>query len=510
MTYTPLTKPRLHQAKALTLVKNRPKAPSSQDVFAWLMEYGTGKSKVICDEFGEREKAKDIQDLLVVAGAGSYLNWCQDKSEEQPSEFHRHLSEDLQDRMITAAWVSGQDSRAYKDSLERLLKTDRPRALVVNIEALSTSIKARELCRAFLQNRRGRRAMMAGDESTLFKSPTAERTEQVIQLGGDAVVRRLLTGLVAPNSPMDLYSQFMFLDWRILGHQSYYSFQARYAVLKKIQVDIPGKRNKDGTQKKRSVNIEVAYRNVEELQEKIAPYSYRVLKDDCLDLPPKIYVPIINVELTKEQKKHYQELHDYATTELASQDYVTATMVLTRNLRLQQMLCGYVIDENGVEHAIPSNRGKMLMEVLGEHSGKAIIWCPFHPPLQRIVQALQKEYGPKSVAQFHGKNKESRGEEERRWLGDPECRWMVSTQQAGGKGNTWVVASLVVYFANTENLEDRLNSEDRAHRDGLKHSVAYVDFNAIGTNEHKTVQSLRSKINIASVISGDKYKEWII
>ena len=351
--------------------------------------------------------------------------------------------------------------------------------------------------------------MMVVDESTSIKGDSL-RTEQVTRLGGEADVRRIMTGLVSPNSPMDLYRQFYFLDWRILGHASFYSFQARYAVLRKIHVSIPGRTNPDGSQKTRAVNVEVAYRNTEELQEKIAPYSYRVLKDDVLDLPPKIYAPIRDVRLTDEQRRLYKELRETATTQLASGDFVTATMVLTRNLRLQQLLCGFIVDDDGTERAVPSHRGAELLEVLSEHSGKAIIWVPFHPPLRRIVEMLKKEYGPKSVAEFHGKNKDTRGEDERRWLGDPECRWMVSTQQAGGKGNTWLPGTLEVYFANTDNLEDRLNSEDRPHRDGQTRPVTIVDLAALGTNEIKIIESLREKINIASVISGDNYKQWII
>lgn len=503
MTYQPLTQPRAHQVTALERIRNRPQRPSPADVFALLMEYGAGKSKVVCDEFGEREHAGDLQDLLVLAGAGSYLNWVEDKSERQPSEFHRHLSADLNSRLVAAPWISGAGA-GHKRRLEALLKTDRPRALVMNIEALSSTQAARDLALQFLKSGRGRRAMMVVDESTSIKGHDSKRTKTVVSLGAEAAARRILTGLITPNSPMDLYSQFEFLDWRILGQRSYYSFRSRYAVLRDIQVQVPG------TDRTRSVKIEVAYRNTDELQEKIAPYSYRVLKDDCLDLPPKIYAPVRDVKLTDEQRRVYNELRDFATAELSAEAHVTATMAMTRMLRLQQVLCGYVVDENGVEHDIPSNRGAELLEVLGEHSGKAIIWCPFHRPLQKIVKLLEKEYGPGSVAQFHGLNKSTRGEEERRWLGDPACRWMVSTQAAGGRGNTWLPGTLVVYFANNFDLELRLNSEDRPHRDGQTSHVTYVDMVARGTVEEKVVQNLRGKIDIATAISGDGYKSWIV
>jgi hypothetical protein len=516
MTYLPRTTPREHQETALHRVFNKPRSPSSEDVYAWIMEYGTGKSKVITDEFGIREDAKDLQDLLIFAGAGSYLNWIEDKNESQPSEFHRHMSDDLNDRLRAEAWVSGAGVR-HTRRLEALLDTvddPRPRALLMNVEALSASKKARDLAMAFLTpSGKKRRAMMVVDESTSIKSNDSERTQAIIRLAGETRgvgARRILTGLVSPNSPMDLYPQFEFLDWKILGLNSYYAFRARYAVLKKIDVVIPGKFNPDGSPKTRGVNIEVAYRNVEELQEKIAPYSYRVLSKDCQDLPPLVYAPFIEVELTKEQREVYDDLREFATAQLSAEAHVTATMVITRNMRLQQVLCGFTVDEDGNEHDIPSNRGAALLRVLEEHAGKAIVWFPFHRPLARTAAALEKIYGPGSVAQFHGKNKATRGEDERRFLKDPKCRFMLSTPAAGGRGNTWTVATLTWYFANDYNLELRMNSEKRFHREGQKHTCVIGDFITRGTNEMKPVQALRDKLDMSSAIMGDGYKEWLI
>ena len=87
---------------------------------------------------------------------------------------------------------------------------------------------------------------------------------------------------------------------------------------------------------------------------------------------------------------------------------------------------------------------------------------------------------------------------------------MVSTQKAGGIGNTWVNASLVVYFANNHDLELRAQSEDRSHRDGLKHSVTYVDLVAEGTVDDKILETLRKKIDMSTLINGENYKEWLI
>ncbi len=169
-----------------------------------------------------------------------------------------------------------------------------------------------------------------------------------------------------------------------------------------------------------------------------------------------------------------------------------------------------VDDEERVLHEVPERRTDALVELLNEHAGKAIVWCPWHPALNRIVARLSKEFGPKSVAQFHGRNVRDRDAEERRFLSDPECLYMVATPGAGGKGNTWVVADLVVYYANNYDLEQRDQSEDRAHRVGQTRRVTYVDLIAQGTIENKVVQNLRKKIDLATAINGEQRREWLI
>lgn len=490
---------RKHQSDYVDLTRGK-------KVFAVLAEMGVGKSAMIIAEWGERESAGTMDDLLIIAPAGSYRNWDQDKSDEQPSQFKVHMPADLFERSMIVAWISGA-SKTHQKRLDNLLaKRNGPRVLVMNIEALSSTIKARQYCEAFLTVE-GRRTMVVVDESTTIRNDS-QRTREVLKLKEHANVRRILTGLVTPKSPLDLFHQFEFLDLRILGHRSIYSFRERYTVMKTIMA--PGtKVGPDGKTKPRKVKVVVAFKNQEELHAKIAPYSYRVLKEDCLDLPPKIYQRR-EVELTDDQKRIYNDLILFSTAQLSATAHVTPTMVMTRLLRLHQVVCGHSVDDVGIEHDIKSNRIDSLMELLDEHSGKVIIWSNYRKEIAKIAQRLEEEYGEGSVAQFHGGNKTSRGEEERQFLGNPNCRFMIATQSAGGRGNTWVNANLVVYFSNSHDLELRMQSEDRAHRDGLKHSVTYVDLVAPGTIDEKILQALRQKLNMATLISGEKYREWLI
>jgi hypothetical protein len=511
--YVPRMKPRAHQDKARQLTRGK-------RLFAYLCEMGTGKTKMVLDEWGERVLAGTVHDLLVIAPAGSYRNWDLDKGIEAPSELRKHFDPDLFRATRSAAWVSGA-GKVAREHLKRFLDSPsrpgtpsytakspygRPRVFIVNIEALSGTEEAIKACTAFL-SAPGRKAMIVVDESTAIKNDRALRTRTVIKLKDMGDLRRIMTGLISPRSPLDLFSQFEFLDWRILGHESIYTFKRRYCVLEQMQ--IYAGLDKKGKPKYRKFDQIVGYRNLPELQEKIAPYSYRVLKSECLDLPPKIYLRR-EVQLTDVQKRLYNDLVLFSTAELKAAVHITTTMVITKILRLHQLVCGHTVDEEGSTHDVESNRIKALLETLEEHQGKAIIWINYRHEIEKVVSTLEKEYGKGCVSQFHGGNKASRGKEESEFLSNPQRRFMVATQSAGGRGNTWVVANLVVYFSNSYDLELRMQSEDRSHRDGLTHSVTYVDLVAPRTIDEKIQKALRKKLDMATLISGEGYREWII
>lgn len=514
LVYVPAYPPYGHQLTAQKRIISKPTDPAPTDVFALLMEQGTGKTKVILDEFGYRESARDLRNMLVIAPKGVYMNWCD-------IEIPTHLSADLRERTLVQPWISGGGVN-YKRRLEGFLQIqDRPRILVVNVEALSTVQQAVDVCTTFVGQRR---TMAVVDESTVIRgiADKTERARAVIQIGQRAYARRIATGLITPRSCLDLFSQFEFLDYRILGYKSYYAFKSHYAIMKKQTIGDAPLRNPDNTfvtdadgvivrAGGREINLVVGYKNQDELRDRIAPYSYRVLKEDCLDLPPKVYMPLRNVALTDEQHRMLKELKKTAMAQLDSGEYVTTQMKMTTLLRMHQILCGHVKDEDDVEHPVKSNRLKELMKVIDEHGGKAIIWSGFRYSIKEIIQALREEYGFSSTVHYYGDTKDAdRAIAKKRFQEDNSCRFFVANQQSAGKGITLTKASLNVYYSNTQDLEDRLQSEDRAHRSGLKHSVAYVDLTAEGTMETKLIQSLRKKLDLATVITGDSYRNWII
>jgi SNF2 family DNA or RNA helicase len=309
--------------------------------------------------------------------------------------------------------------------------------------------------------------------------------------------RRILTGSPVTKSPLDLFSQCRFLNEHLLGFGSYYAFRQRYAHMVN--------RNFGG----RQVQIVGSYQRLDELSDNLKPFSYRVLKEDCLDLPDKIYMKRY-VELTPEQQDHYKSMKSLALTALKGKT-VSAPHILTQMMRLHQITCGHVKLDDGKTEDIKNNRITELMNVLEEVEGKVIIWANYIYDIEKIVKEIIKKYGEESVVDYYGAIDSETRQKNIVEFQNPRSavRFFVGNPQTGGYGITLTSANTVVYYSNGYDLEKRLQSEDRAHRIGQKKSVTYVDLMTEKTVDEKIVKALRKKIDIASEILNEELREWI-
>ena len=258
----------------------------------------------------------------------------------------------------------------------------------------------------------------------------------------------------------------------------------------------------------RVINLVNGFKNLAELSEKLKSFSYRVLKQDCLDLPDKIYMKR-QITLTSEQKKVYEEMRKEAYAHLNGKSITTMT-VLTQLMRLHQITCGYVPTDDGTIQEIKNNRLNELLNVLDEVEGKVIIWAHYQHDIKKIVEEIEKIHGPRSVIDYYGLTpQDERQGNIKKFQDDPRYRFFVGTPSTGGYGITLTAANTVIYYSNGYDLEKRLQSEDRAHRIGQKKSVTYVDILAEDTVDEKIVKALRKKINIASEVMGEELRAWI-
>jgi SNF2 family DNA or RNA helicase len=340
--------------------------------------------------------------------------------------------------------------------------------------------------------------MMVIDESTTIKTPTSARSKSTEKVGRGARFKRIATGSPVTKSPMDLYQQCAFLSPNCLNAASYYSFQARYAVVIERSV---------ATHTFKQV---VGYRRLDELKEKLDRFSFRVTKEECLDLPDKLYVKR-EVDLTDEQKRAYLQMKSMALSQF--EGGVTSTVnALTQLMRLHQIVCGHVKLDSGEVIELPNNRIGELMSVVEETDGTIIIWANYRHDIEAIKLALSKEYGMNSVGMYYG---DTDDDERKRVLEEfqkpnSEMRFFVGNPSTGGYGLTLTAAHTMVYYSNSFDLEKRLQSEDRAHRIGQTKNVTYIDLIAVGTIDEKIVKALRDKIDIAPQVMGEDFKQWLI
>ena len=471
------TKPYAHQITAL-------EKSWDKEEYAYFMEMGTGKSKVLIDNIAILYDKGKINGVLIIAPKGVYKNWYS-------SEIPTHLASHIQYKSVL--WTASI-SKTKQEELNSLFKSDfNLHVLVMNVEAFSTK-KGLQFALKFLNSHK---TLMAVDESTTIKTPSAKRTKSILALSKSAVYRRILTGSPITKSPLDLYTQCGFLNEDLLGFSSYYAFRSRYAHM--IERNFGGRR----------VQIVKSYQRLDELSKLIEPFSYRVLKEDCLDLPEKIFIRR-EIELTEEQLKLYSTMKQMALATLNGK-LLTAPNVLTQLMRLHQITCGHFKSDDGKIQELKNNRLEELMSILEETEGKAIIWANYIYDIERISAAIKKEYGDDSVVEYYGAIHTDERQKNIERFQDPRSpfRFFIGNPQTGGYGITLTAASTVIYYSNGYDLEKRLQSEDRAHRIGQKKSVTYIDLIAEKTVDEKIVKALRKKIDIASQVMGEELKEWI-
>jgi len=536
--YIPPLRDMAHQTQAKTKARHR-------RGFGYFMEMGTGKSKTAFDEMMDLFLNNRIDRLLICAGKGSYLDWRDDHIPKNAPELPP---------ISLHTWVRGS-KRRRKQFDTWLTDPNRPPGtimiLLVSYDALGASKTAREAVEKFVKNRR---AGCIADESTLIKEEDSNRTDFMLRMVRHwTAYRRILTGSPVAETPMDAWAQMEFLERGLLGFSSFYSFRARYCRLEEEWVQPRGQvvNGQFARPKKKKVMKIVGYQNLDELRRIIGEHSYRVLKSECLDLPPKIYKKI-RVEMSEIQEQVYRDLctlwiaelpnkviqidspgspthHDLvdqppeesdwiltAASELGLTDetsgsgtFVSTTLAITRIMRLHQLTCGIAVSEDGGVHRLPHNRVRDLMRQIDEATGSITIWCSFRPSVDEIVEAIERAYPGEQIVQYHGGIKPQERAAGLLSFKEKRARFFVGTIQTGAFGIDLTASSTVMYYSLTPRLVHRLQSEDRNHRIGQSEPVTYIDFACPGTVDEGLIEDLREKKDISDTVTGDGLHSWL-
>lgn len=518
------TKPYDHQAEGL-------RRANGARYFAYFCEQGTGKSWIIIQEIAQFFLNEEIDTVLVLAPKGVDLNWLKTQL-----PVHMPIGDSL---WHAALWRPAQTKKQQR-IISELMEFKGLRILAMNWEALNTK-RAFNVAQNLLEKSKG--ALIVGDESQKFKNPKARRTKALMKIRGYSTHRRIASGTAAPNSPFDLYTQMNFLHPSILDEASFYSFKARYGVLaeegnplynavarkiarslvggiaKKIKAENPNLDDRKVMEQAEQESLKKAakrmpqlvlkdgadqpmYRNLDELYNKISEHSYRVLKKDCLDLPPKVYTQTF-FELTPKQQKIYDELH-HKNRLMLDDDTIQPMIKLAALTKMSQVGSGFFVDQTKTVHRIegPNPKLELMKSRLEDLEGKAIIWANLRAELADVASLCKELEIP--FVEYHGGVNDALREEAMDRFQDGDARVFIGQQKAGGTGLTLTAANRVFYYSNSFALEDRLQSEDRAHRIGQTETVVYEDLTAADTIDERMIRALQHKENIASIVMGDE------
>jgi SNF2 family DNA or RNA helicase len=457
------TKPLQHQEQATERFVNEPYG-------ALFCEMGTGKTKIILDVF---QNAKKPVSVLVIAPNGLHHNWAK-------NEIPKHA-----DKADVYCWNGPPTSKKKQQELTRFYNLESyNKYFLINVEALRTK-SGFDYANAFLIGSHGTERHIVVDESTCIKNPKAQQTKAVMKLAKQAERKWILNGTPITQGPLDLFSQCKFLANDALPYPTMTSFKHAYAVETTM------------TMGNRSFRKIVGYQNLDKLTKSLEPFSLRLEKKDCLDLPEKTFNQVY-VELTPEQERVYKQIKNDCISLLENGDLITTTMALTKIVKLHQILTGFVITDSDLAVDLKNNRIAALEQIC-EVAKPVVVFCAY----KHNVEQIQKELGKSlNIVTYTGNDATTNRNQAVEDFQDGKADVFLATS-AAAKGLTLTRASTMVYYSNNYSLETRLQSQDRIHRIGQDNKCTYIDLVVPNTIDEAILKRLEEKKELSNEVLDD-------
>lgn len=473
-------KPYKHQLEAIDQA-------DKLDHTALFWEMGTGKTggmiNILRYRFNTHRK---MLRTLILSPSVTLYNW------KNEFEIHSNIP---QDDIIVLEKSGMARVKMFEDAVydEGIMTLDRNRIIIVNYEALLN----KELMKRIME---WRPEILVCDESHYVKTPTSKRSKAVCKIADIALYRHLLTGTPILNSPMDIYMQYRILDGGEAFGRNFRTFKMTY-----FHDTNAAWAGKPGYYPK----WEPIPEKFDDLHRKMFKRATRVVKSDCLDLPPMVK-KTINVELSPPQRKAYNEMkRDFLTfvDNLKADEKkspVVAQLAVTKALRLQQILSGYVMTED--KHEIEFEKvprlevtRDLLKTLTPDH--KVIVWCCFKKNYDQIA-TLCKELGIEYGMLTGEQNTKEKQYAMEKFNKEPDCRVIIANRRAGGIGVNLIAASYSIVYSRNFSLADELQSEARNYRGGseIHEQIVKIDLCSNGTIDETVLEALRNKQKLSDRI----------
>lgn len=518
--------PMAHQSEFFELFKDA-------EYFANLSEQGTGKSKSLIDIAGYKFEQNQVDGLFIASPNEGDIpeNWLDQIETHLPPRIPRACV-----RYRGTGYMRVADRKLLESTLQMASRDRALRVISTNIEAVR---KGSPIFKYLIDWFRKTRVMFIIDEATRISSPGAAQTKGALKLGMNAVVRAISTGTLTAGGPFNVWAPMEFLSPKVLDSPSFTAHKAEYCKMLPPEHGLvrhiirQGAKSAAHAEKLKSI-IQLPerdaagrpiYKNLDQLHNLVSKVSYRKLKIECLDLPPKLFAPIRHVEFTPKQKEIYEQVRTEVVAEFVHEKRVvqmTLDMAMKRLLRLQQICGNYYSpdpDPDQPKHPPvriekPENNPKIAVveQIItdAESDARGIIWCRFKPEIYELIEWLSAKYGREKVVGYHGDLSSSQQVASRKSFLDLKTpiRWLVGQIKAG-IGVDMYSASWEYFYSNSYSLEDRLQAEDRGHRKGLLWPLTIFDSQTRGSIESRIIATLRSKKEVSEMILGDPPQRWI-
>jgi SNF2 family DNA or RNA helicase len=426
---------------------------------AMLWEMGTGKTRSAIEIYEIKKKQRKVNHALVICPLSMVNKWCDQIGQ----------------------WSSGiaYPIRGTKEEKAEILQDDWE-WLVTTYE---TFARYKDDVLAIVNEK----WFVILDETTKIKNPRANRSKAAHELGLKTTHKVILTGTPVTQNAYDVFSQFLFLDCGQTFGINYDAFVDRYFWKSGFKL--------------------IAMRGaLEQIRDKMFNKSTRFMKKDCIDIPEKVYDNRL-LELPPYNKEKYNEMVKYAITMIENSAHITAPIILTQLLRLSQITSGFVKDVDNKETEFEHNpKIDALEEILEDSNGqKVIIWARFQYDVE-MIQKLCTKMGIRAVEIYGKTSEQQRYLNVKAFQEQPDVKVIIGTAGTGGHGIDLTAANVVIYYSNSYSLEQRLQSEDRAHRAGQVNQVTYIDLLCKDTIDVAIYKILRSKKSIADVVTKDNLR----
>ncbi len=460
--YSPKTKPFPHQVEAIEYITNTVST-------ALFDEQGLGKTKIVIEALCNNMKQKIIDGALIVCKKHLIENW------KDEIEIHSYL------KYIILRGTPNEKGIKFMGYSH---------FYIINYEGVIGEV---ERLKMFLKIRR---MAIVLDESHKIKNPNAKTTKAILELKDLAKKRIIITGTPVANKPLDLWTQFYFLDNGLLLGDNYRKFKKIYSI------------NLKGD------NLNEQKERFNDLRKIILSNSIRRLKKDVLELPEKIYINKY-VYLEGQQKKIYTQLRKELYIEITNIDgekiIDRSNELLKKLLRLAQIASNpFLIDKVYNETPAKFPLLDSLIESILEKKEKLIIWSCFVENI-RILYKRYKKFG--SLMLYGDIPIEKRNKVVKEFKNNEKYLILIANPAAAREGLTLTSANNAIYLDRNFNLVDYLQSQDRIHRISQTKECKIYKLIAKNTIDEYVDELIYKKHKLAEYVQGDinniENKKWL-